>query len=188
MYFSAAASSENDQGSMNLASNTAPLASTRPSSVAAIHVWIGVPDPPLDVRDGLPGIALVPAPVEVLGDEPELDDQIAGQVLRLDLAALLPPQPDQGGFVVAHDDPGVRAADEATIDRLRHLRVSLCHTARMLNCGASSAASGSRMSRLAFCDRAVETDREAAVDASDDRWRADVQSLATRHSTMRETC
>ena len=39
IYFSAAASSENDQGSMNLASKTAPVASTRPSSVAAIH-WI----------------------------------------------------------------------------------------------------------------------------------------------------
>src|SRR6516165_1589474 len=37
IYFSAAASSENDQGSMNLASNTAPVASTRPSSVAAIQ-------------------------------------------------------------------------------------------------------------------------------------------------------
>ena len=37
MCFSAAASSENDHGSMNLASNTAPVASTRPSRVAAIH-------------------------------------------------------------------------------------------------------------------------------------------------------
>src|SRR5262245_59531667 len=37
MYFSAAASSENDQGSMNLASNTASVPSTIPSSVAAIH-------------------------------------------------------------------------------------------------------------------------------------------------------
>src|SRR5438445_4664831 len=37
MCFSAAASSENDQGSMNLASNTAPDPSTMPSSVAAIH-------------------------------------------------------------------------------------------------------------------------------------------------------
>jgi hypothetical protein len=32
MYFSAAASSENDHRNMNLASNTAPLASTRPCS------------------------------------------------------------------------------------------------------------------------------------------------------------
>src|SRR6266508_553318 len=37
MYFSAAASSENDQGSMNLDSNTAPVPSTMPSRVAAIH-------------------------------------------------------------------------------------------------------------------------------------------------------
>ena len=37
MCFSAAPSSENDQGSMNLASNTAPVASTMPSRVAAIH-------------------------------------------------------------------------------------------------------------------------------------------------------
>src|SRR5215467_13702744 len=37
IYFSAAASSENDQGSMNLASNTAPVPSTRPSRVAAIQ-------------------------------------------------------------------------------------------------------------------------------------------------------
>jgi hypothetical protein len=35
--FSNAASSENDQGSMNLASKTAPLVSTRPSSVAPIQ-------------------------------------------------------------------------------------------------------------------------------------------------------
>ena len=37
MYFSAAASSENDQGSMNLASNTASVPSTMPSRVAAIQ-------------------------------------------------------------------------------------------------------------------------------------------------------
>ena len=37
MCFSAAASSENDHGSMNLTSNTAPLPSTMPSRVAAIQ-------------------------------------------------------------------------------------------------------------------------------------------------------
>src|SRR5579862_6185621 len=41
MYFSAAASSENDHGSMNLASNTAPVGSITPSSVAAIHLTTG---------------------------------------------------------------------------------------------------------------------------------------------------
>ena len=71
-----------------------------------------MPDAALDIGEDLAGIALVPAPVEVLGDDPELDDEVAGKVLRLDLAALLPPQPHQGGLVIAHDDPGVRAADE----------------------------------------------------------------------------
>jgi hypothetical protein len=37
MCFSAAASSENDHGSMNLASNTAPVSSISPSIVAAIQ-------------------------------------------------------------------------------------------------------------------------------------------------------
>src|SRR5215471_7269067 len=37
MYFSAAASSEKDHGSMNLDSNTAPVPSTIPSRVATIH-------------------------------------------------------------------------------------------------------------------------------------------------------
>ena len=102
---------------MNLASNTAPPGSTRPSSVAAIHLMDGVLDPPLHVLDRVAGIALVPAPVEVLGDGAELDDQVVGQILRLDLAALLPPQPDERGLVIAHDDPGVRAADERTTIR-----------------------------------------------------------------------
>src|SRR5216684_2920993 len=71
MCFSAAASSEKVQGSMNLASN--------------------------------------PAPVEVLGHTAELDDQVGREVFRLDLAAFLPPEPQEGGFVVPHDDPGVGA-------------------------------------------------------------------------------
>ena len=44
--------------------------------------------------------------------DPELHDEVAGQVLRLGLAPLLAPEADQGGFIAAHDDPGVRAADE----------------------------------------------------------------------------
>ena len=66
----------------------------------------------LDIGNDLTGIGFVPAPVQVLGDEPELDDEVARQVLRLDLAALLPPQPHQGGLVIAHDDAGIRTADE----------------------------------------------------------------------------
>ena len=69
-------------------------------------------DLPLHVGDDLAGIALVPVPVEVLGHGAELDDQVGGQVLGLDFAAFFPPEPEQGGLVIAHDDPGVRAADE----------------------------------------------------------------------------
>ena len=42
--------------------------------------------------------------------------RLRGQVLRLDLAALFPPEPNQRLLIITHDDPGVRAADEmATI-------------------------------------------------------------------------
>jgi hypothetical protein len=71
-----------------------------------------MPEPMLDAFDGLPGVALVPMPVEGFRHEAELDDEVAGQVLRLGLAPFLAPQVDQGGLIVAHDDPGVRAADE----------------------------------------------------------------------------
>ena len=112
MYFATAASSENDQGSMNLASNTASLP-CNPAIEGGRHPaqhWM--PDLPLDIGNHLAGIGLIPAPIEVLGHHPELDDEVAGQVLWLDLAALFPPEPEQGAFIVAHDDPGVRAADK----------------------------------------------------------------------------
>ena len=65
----------------------------------------------LHVDDAPAGIGLIPAPIKGLSRQPELYDQIAGEVLRLDLAALLPPQPDQGSLVLAHDGPGVGAAE-----------------------------------------------------------------------------
>jgi hypothetical protein len=55
-----------------------------------------MPQLSLNIRDHLPGIGFVPAAIELLGGKPELDDKIARQVLRFDLAALLPPEPDQG--------------------------------------------------------------------------------------------
>ena len=42
----------------------------------------------------------------------ELNDEVAGEVLRLDLAPFLAPKPQQSGFIDTHDGPGVRAADE----------------------------------------------------------------------------
>ncbi len=112
MYFCAAASSENDHGSMNLDSNTAPVPSTMPSNVAARNRITGMLDPPLDGRDHLAGVALVPVPIERFGHDPELHDQVAREVLWFGFAALFAPEAEEGGFVVAHDDPGVRAADE----------------------------------------------------------------------------
>src|SRR6266568_4660962 len=98
IYFSAAASSENDHGSMNLASKTAPVASTTPSRVAANH-RIKMADSPLDVRKCLTGIALEPAPIEGLSHNSELDDEISGQILGLDLSPLYSPKPKQGNVV-----------------------------------------------------------------------------------------
>ena len=123
MYFSAAASSENDQGSMNLASNTASVPSTIPSRVAAIQGMAECLTRRWTSRDPPAGIALVPGAVEVLGRGPELHDEVAGQVLRLGLAPFLAPEADQGGFVAAHDDPGVGAADEgAAIELVADVR------------------------------------------------------------------
>ncbi len=67
---------------------------------------------PLHLDHLLAGVRFVPVPVEVLGHGAELDHEITGEILRLDLAALLSPQPEQGRLVLSHDDPGIRAADE----------------------------------------------------------------------------
>ena len=94
--FAAAASSENDHGSMNLDSKTAPVPSTIPSSVAAINRTTGWFTRRWTVLDRLPGISLVPVPIEVLGHDPELDDEVAREVVWLDLTALLPPEAERG--------------------------------------------------------------------------------------------
>ncbi len=71
-----------------------------------------VPDPPLHVFDRIASVAFVPGPVQVLGDRAELDDKVLAQVLRLDLAPLFSPKPDETALVIAHDDASVGAADE----------------------------------------------------------------------------
>jgi hypothetical protein len=68
---------------------------------------------PLNVRDRLAGVALVPVPIEVLCHQAEPDDEVGGEVLRLGLAPFFAPDAEQGGFIVAHDHPGVRAADKS---------------------------------------------------------------------------
>ena len=119
MYFSAAASSENDQGSMNLASNTASVPSTIPSRVAAIQGMAECLTRRWTSVTRRPELRSYQERLSVLGRRPELHDEVAGQVLRLGLAPLLAPEADQGRFVAAHDDPGVRAADEGAAVLIR---------------------------------------------------------------------
>ena len=69
-------------------------------------------DPVLDIGNAPTSVALVPSAVELFGCGPELHDEVAGQVLQRGLATLFAPQPEQRGLVAAHDDAGVRAADE----------------------------------------------------------------------------
>jgi hypothetical protein len=59
-------------------------------------------------------------PVEWFSRHAELDDEVAGQILRLGLAPFFAPEADEGDFVVAHDYPGVRAADEKASFRSVH--------------------------------------------------------------------
>ena len=112
--FFRATSSENDQGSMNLASNTASVATTRPSRVAAIHRRAGWRILPLNIRNDLAGVGFIPAPIEVFGYDAELDDEITGQVLRFDLAALFAPEPQQCRLIITHDNPSIRPSDKVT--------------------------------------------------------------------------
>src|SRR5262249_36726720 len=71
-----------------------------------------MPQLALNIRDHLAGVGFIPTAIEVLGGEPQLHDEVARKVLRFDLAALLTPEPDQGGLVITHDNPGVGAADK----------------------------------------------------------------------------
>ena len=114
MYFSTAASSENDHGSMNLASKTAPVASTRPSTVAASHRTVGCWTLRWTSVMVWPVLRSYQRRLRSSVARPSWTMRLPDEVLRLDLAAFLPPQPHQRRFIIAHDDPGVGAADEVT--------------------------------------------------------------------------
>jgi hypothetical protein len=57
-------------------------------------------------------VGLIPAPIQPLGRNAKLDHEVGRKVRRLDFPTFLAPEPTQGGLIIAHDDPGVRAADE----------------------------------------------------------------------------
>src|SRR5262249_61134108 len=80
-----------------------------------------------DVLAALTPFAVIPPPVQLLGRIAKLDHEITRQVLGLHFAPLLPPEPEQGAFVVAHDDPGIRTADKIATDfpKRSHRRLSL---------------------------------------------------------------
>ena len=120
-------SSENDQGSMNLDSNTASVPSTIPSRVATIQGMAECLTRRWTLVMRWPVLRSYQVAVELLGCDPELHDQVAGQVLRLGLPALLAPKPNQGGFIVSHDDPGIGAADEGSPDLVRPYNLLRCH-------------------------------------------------------------
>ena len=66
----------------------------------------------LGIGDGLTGVCFVPTPIQIFGDLPELDEKVVRQIFRFGFTALFPPQPQQRSFIFAHNDAGVRAADE----------------------------------------------------------------------------
>jgi hypothetical protein len=76
-------------------------------------------DTTLYVCDAPAGISLVPGTVEFFRCCPQLDEEVARQVLGLCFAAFLAPEARQGRFIAAHDDPGVRIAYEgATLENI----------------------------------------------------------------------
>jgi hypothetical protein len=87
----------------------------------------------LDIADGAAGIALIPVSIEVLGDSSELHGEVAGEVFRADFSSLLSPEADESSFIIAHNDSGVRAADESPpiqspgMPTLSHSRSSYYH-------------------------------------------------------------
>src|SRR6516162_6182097 len=109
-----------------------------------------MPDLPLDVLDEPSGIALEPVPIEVLGHDPELDDEVAGEVREPDLAALLAPEAKEGGFVISHDDAGVGAADEVTaVGRLEERSHSTVPAISSAACWIAPLRSDARSARIA---------------------------------------
>ena len=96
-------------------------------------------DVALDVGNAPAGVAFVPGAVELFCCGPELHNEVAGQVLRLSLAALLLPKANEGRFIAAHNYSGIRAADERTA-----VLVGFVHTFDFMLSPASEMASANR--------------------------------------------
>ena len=112
MYFSAAASSEKDHGSMNLDSNTASVPSTIPSRVATIHAIAECLTRRCTSRTRRPVLRSYQERLSSSVAEPSCTMRLPDRSSGSALAPFLPPEADQGGFIAPHNDPGVRTADE----------------------------------------------------------------------------
>jgi hypothetical protein len=66
----------------------------------------------LDVTDPVTRVYFVPAAVEIFRNQSELDDQYARQIEGIRFTAFFAPQAQKGFLVLAHDGPGIGAADE----------------------------------------------------------------------------
>jgi hypothetical protein len=66
-----------------------------------------------DIFDRVATRTLVQLSIEVLGDAPELDNQVIAEVQRKGLPALFTPKPDQPVLVASHNDPGVGSTYKA---------------------------------------------------------------------------
>ena len=67
----------------------------------------GVVDPLLDGCDDLACVALIPVPIERFCRYPELDDEVAREIFRLGFTPFFAPEAQEGGLVIAHDDPSI---------------------------------------------------------------------------------
>jgi hypothetical protein len=90
-----------------------------------------------DANDLVSGVELISTAVEVLGGQAELDD-----IRRISpslLATLFPPEPEQGLVVLAHDDPGIGAANEmATVAHGIGCSVNFTHSSALHRIGVSA--------------------------------------------------
>ena len=57
----------------------------------------------LDMGYPVARAVFVPTPIEVFGDQPELNNQLSGKVRRRILAPFLPPESCKGLFVLSHE-------------------------------------------------------------------------------------
>ena len=73
---------------------------------------VGLLDVALDVPDCLAGILLIPESIQGFGDQAELHQEVAREVLRLGLSTFFPPEAHQGRLIGPHNDPSIRTADE----------------------------------------------------------------------------